>query len=219
MPSSFSPLVFSQSVSPSFRLFRSIHTTFSSFVVAVSLARPCGCAFEGNILKHIKRTSISACFSFSVDARVLLQSLYLRTWPLYLFKHRACYSGWTMCSYPCFFFLEAVFPLRSWSHSSLHNARVRMHKSQSAQYPVCIVMVPAYAQDAVAVCALLFCLLAVFSLFLGILLSRSCVYISFCCLPSCCPFQSQSLFSHCSFCSPGANACIRSTEAIREAVG
>lgn len=104
-----------------------------------------------------------------------------------------------MCS------LEALPPRRRTIPLSLRKTRVRMHKSQCAQYPLRILMVPAYAQDAVAV---LLCLLAV-PVFPSACLSCSCVYISFCRLALMLSFPISVFVCPCELCSPGANTRIQ----------
>lgn len=120
-----------------------LYSAFYSFVVAASLAYPYGCAPESSISKRFP--AVGACFTLCLSA---IQAMYLHICsPIY----GACY----MSEHSLLIFaLKAVFP-RGGSHveyASLFPAC----KGQAAQIPVCIVMVPAYAQDAV-LCAV-FCL-------------------------------------------------------------
>lgn len=210
MPSSFNALFFLQSIFPSFRLFHSIGTPLSPPLLLLCLwLAPCGCAFEGNVLKHIKKRSAACC---SLRGCTCVSAVPL-PWYSAFFKHRACYSESTLGSYLCF--LEALFP---WGNNPIAISTMqgsectnpRLHSTQ------CVFWWSQHMLRMLWQCPLLLCLLAVFSLFLCLPPSCSCVYISFCCLLLCCRSQSQSLFAPASFVPL---VWTHVSEALREAVG
>lgn len=180
---------------PSFhRCFHSSICTQRSLALLCCISgSPLWLCLWGQRIRHIKRTSslappASLCRHVCASA---IPSIYLHTCPpLYTALVIQSEDFLLICS------LEAVFPeeaVLQQIHASLHNARVRTYKSQCAQDLVYILMVPAYAQDAVAVESLVLPVGCFQSSSLASL-SHIHVCISFCRLLSCCRSQSLSLF-------------------------
>lgn len=197
-----SPLL-SSSLHPSFPLTLPLHLLYTPVLYTPplfsSLAHPCGCAFEGSISNTSKGfLAVAACFSLFVYICTCMRYRSTIHVPSYLpsLICGACYSERTLS---CYLFVgsyspeEAIIPLSTIQGSECTNP--------SAQCPLCILMVPAYAQEAVAVSSLIMPV-GCFQSFPLPASHALCVYISSCHLLSCCRSQSLSLFVPASFVPP-----------------
>lgn len=136
------PFLPSDSFTPS-----TVYSTLSSFVLIASLAHPCGRAFEGSVSNTSKGfLAGAACFSFFVYARVCFYSTIQVPSYLASLICGACYWERTVS---CYLFVGSYSPEEV--IISLSTIQGSECTNPSAQYPLCILMVPAYAQEAVAV--------------------------------------------------------------------
>lgn len=122
----------SSSLHPSFPLTLPLHLLYTPVLYTPplfsSLAHPCGCAFEGSISNTSKGfLAVAACFSLFVYMHIYALPLYNPcTFILALPYMRSLLFGANILLLSVRW---KLFP-RGGDHPSLHNTRVRMHKSQ-----------------------------------------------------------------------------------------
>ena len=141
------PLLWS-SLPPSLCLLHSIYPPLPSPLFSLHLwlapvAVPLRAAYQTHQRDFL---AVAGCSSLSVYAHVCVSAV--RSMHPYLpaLIYGACYS---LC-----YLLVGSYSPEDKIHRSLSNTGVRTRKSQRAQYPVWILVVPAYAQGAVAVSSL-----------------------------------------------------------------